>query len=111
MERVKRRALTTDERRIPSQLVSRGLASATPSRNVTLSYRPMPVLPLSLFLSAVSVPPGPSIPPRLCFFRFPSAFRAARTRECNKRRGVFIRAVKWHSVSYCRGTSVLVFEA
>ena len=54
---------------------------------------------------------APSIPPRLCFFRFPSAFRAARTRECNKRRGVFIRAVKWHSVSYCRGTSILVFAA
>lgn len=95
---------------------------ATPSRNVTRSYRPTPPTPLSFFLSARFWPtPFTLLSPHFGISRatvfqpaslsLPASIRLAAARKCNKRCRVFTRAVKWYSVSYCRRTSILVFEA
>lgn len=95
---------------------------ATPSRNVTRSYRPTPPTPLSFFLSARFWPtPFTLLSPhfgisratvfQLASLSLPASIRLAAARKCNKRCRVFTRAVKWYSVSYCRRTSILVFEA
>lgn len=98
--------------------------NATPSRNVTRSYRPLPLFP-SFFRLAFGRPLSPfSLPSllplplfaisratvlHLASLSLPASIRAAR--KCNKRCRVFTRTVKWYSVSYCRGTSILVFAA
>lgn len=95
---------------------------ATPSRNVTRSYRPTSPTPLSFFLSARFWPiPFTLLSPhfgisratmfQLASLSLPASIRLAAARKCNKRCRVFTRAVKWYSVSYCRRTSILVFEA
>lgn len=107
------------------------LRNATPSRNLELStsacaLRPSPLFlsPPSLlsfllsfsllafdlpFISLFGISRGTMFTSRLCCSQRLPAIRIAAARKCNKRRRGFTRTVKWHSVSYCGRTSILVF--
>lgn len=118
-----RRAVALEFHSVSSPLLFELRNNATPSRNVTRSYRPrLPLPSLSFFLPArFWSTPLTLLSPlfgisratvfHLASLSLPASIRVAAARKCNKRCRVFTRTVKWCSVSYCRRTSILVFAA